>query len=71
MNWGGLRLVGNVLRLPLAMEGLAAFWKLTFLGLWIFGVDKLNAPGAPGSNTSELFAGSNKKKRQLLWSLLK
>jgi cytochrome bd ubiquinol oxidase subunit I len=43
MNWGAYsRLVGNVFGAPLAMEGLAAFFlESTFLGLWIFGWDKL------------------------------
>src|SRR5262252_3578457 len=43
MNWGAYsRLVGNVFGPPLAMEGLAAFFlESTFLGLWIFGWDKL------------------------------
>ena len=44
MNWGAYsRLVGNVFGPPLAMEGLAAFFlESTFLGLWIFGWDKLS-----------------------------
>src|SRR5437868_11281107 len=43
MNWGAYsRLVGNVFVAPLAMEGLAAFFlESTFLGLWLFGWDKL------------------------------
>src|SRR6266516_2048189 len=43
MNWGAYsRLVGNVFGPPLAMEGLAAFFlESTFLGLWVFGRDKL------------------------------
>jgi len=43
MNWGAYsRLVGNVFGAPLAMEGLAAFFlESTFLGLWLFGWDKL------------------------------
>jgi cytochrome bd-type quinol oxidase subunit 1 len=43
MNWSSYsRLVGNVFGAPLAMEGLAAFFlESTFLGLWIFGWDKL------------------------------
>src|ERR1700761_4458801 len=43
MNWGGYsRLVGNVFGAPLAMEGLAAFFlESTFLGLWLFGWDRL------------------------------
>src|SRR5215467_10598606 len=44
MNWSAYsRLVGNVFGAPLAMEGLAAFFlESTFLGLWIFGWDKLS-----------------------------
>jgi len=44
MNWGAYsRLVGNVFGAPLAMEGLAAFFlESTFLGLWLFGWDKLS-----------------------------
>src|SRR5215467_2503909 len=44
MNWGAYsRLVGNVFGPPLAMEGLAAFFlESTFLGLWVFGWDKLS-----------------------------
>src|SRR6201986_4987978 len=43
MNWGAYsRLVGNIVRAPRAMEGLAAFFlESTFLGLWLFGWDKL------------------------------
>jgi cytochrome d ubiquinol oxidase subunit I len=44
MNWGAWsRLVGNIFGAPLAMEGLAAFFlESTFLGLWLFGWDKLS-----------------------------
>ena len=44
MNWSAYsRLVGNVFGAPLAMEGLIAFFlESTFLGLWIFGWDKLS-----------------------------
>jgi len=44
MNWGAYsRLVGNVFGAPLAMEGLAAFFlESTFLGLWLFGWDRLS-----------------------------
>src|ERR1700744_5197319 len=44
MNWGAYsRLVGNVFGAPPAMEGLAAvFLESTFLGLWLFGWDKLS-----------------------------
>jgi cytochrome bd ubiquinol oxidase subunit I len=44
MNWSNYsRLVGNVFGGPLAMEGLVAFFlESTFLGLWIFGWDRLS-----------------------------
>jgi len=44
MNWGAYsKLVGNIFGAPLAMEGLAAFFlESTFLGLWLFGWDKLS-----------------------------
>jgi cytochrome d ubiquinol oxidase subunit I len=44
MNWSAYsRIVGNVFGAPLAMEGLAAFFlESTFLGLWLFGWDKLS-----------------------------
>ena len=44
MDWGAYsRLVGNVFGAPLAMEGLGAFFlESTFLGLWLFGWDKLS-----------------------------
>src|SRR5204862_3521488 len=43
MNWGAYsRLVGNIFGAPLAMEGLVAFFlESTFLGLWLFGWDRL------------------------------
>lgn len=43
MNWAGFsRYVGDVFGAPLALEGLAAFFvESVFLGLWIFGWDKL------------------------------
>ncbi|HEX8863580.1 MAG TPA: cytochrome ubiquinol oxidase subunit I [Actinomycetes bacterium] len=43
MNWSAYsRFVGDVFGAPLAMEGLAAFFlEATFLGLWIFGWDRL------------------------------
>ncbi len=43
MNWSAYsRTVGSVFGAPLAMEGLAAFFlESTFLGLWIFGWDRL------------------------------
>ncbi len=44
MNWSTYsRYVGNVFGGPLAMEGLAAFFlESTFLGIWIFGWDRLS-----------------------------
>jgi cytochrome bd ubiquinol oxidase subunit I len=43
MDWSAYsRTVGDVFGAPLAMEGLAAFFlESTFLGVWIFGWDKL------------------------------
>jgi cytochrome d ubiquinol oxidase subunit I len=43
MNWSAWsRYVGGVFGAPLAMEGLAAFFlESTFLGLWLFGWDRL------------------------------
>jgi cytochrome d ubiquinol oxidase subunit I len=43
MNWSAYsRFVGDVFGAPLAMEGLLAFFlESTFLGLWMFGWDKL------------------------------
>ncbi len=45
MNWSIYsRFVGDVFGAPLAMEGLAAFFlESTFLGLWLFGWDRLPA----------------------------
>ncbi|MBE1874605.1 cytochrome ubiquinol oxidase subunit I [Myceligenerans pegani] len=44
MNWSEYsRFVGDVFGAPLAIEALAAFFvESTFLGLWIFGWDRLN-----------------------------
>lgn len=44
MNWSDYsRFVGDVFGAPLAMEGLLAFFfEATFIGLWIFGWDKLS-----------------------------
>jgi cytochrome d ubiquinol oxidase subunit I len=43
MNWSDYsRFVGDIFGAPLAVEGLAAFFlESTFLGLWIFGWDRL------------------------------
>ena len=50
MNWSDYsRFVGNVFGAPLAMEGLVAFFlESTFLGLWMFGWDRLSPAAAPG-----------------------
>ena len=47
MNWSSYsRFVGDVFGAPLAMESLLAFFlESTFIGIWIFGWDKLS-PGA-------------------------
>ena len=44
MNWSSYsRFVGDVFGAPLAMEGLLAFFlESTFLGIWIFGWDRLS-----------------------------
>jgi cytochrome d ubiquinol oxidase subunit I len=44
MNWSNYsRFVGNIFGGPLAMEGLVAFFlESTFLGIWIFGWDRLS-----------------------------
>src|SRR5262249_1883826 len=44
MNWSEYsKFVGNVFGAPLAIEGLVAFFlESTFLGLWIFGWDRLS-----------------------------
>lgn len=44
MNWSAYsRFVGDVFGAPLAMEGLLAFFfEATFIGLWIFGWDRLS-----------------------------
>ena len=44
MNWSAYaRYVGDVFGGPLAMEGLVAFFlESTFLGIWIFGWDRLS-----------------------------
>ena len=50
MNWSSYsRFVGDVFGAPLAMESLLAFFlESTFIGLWIFGWDKLSPAPARG-----------------------
>ena len=65
MNWSEYsRFVGDIFGAPLAMEALLAFFlKSTFLGVWIFGWDRLSKKAhaaaiwlvAIGSNLSALF----------------
>ncbi len=65
MNWSEYsRFVGDVFGAPLAIEGLAAFFlESTFIGLWIFGWDRLPKKVhlaciwivAAGSNASAFF----------------
>src|SRR3954454_6873321 len=53
MNWSAYsRFVGDVFGAPLAIEALVAFFlEATFIGLWIFGWDRLPKSG---EHTSEL-----------------
>lgn len=65
MNWSGYsRFVGDIFGAPLAIEALAAFFmESTFLGIWIFGWDRLSKKAhlasiwlvAFGSNLSALW----------------
>ena len=50
MNWSAYsRFVGDIFGAPLAIEGLLAFFlESTFLGLWIFGWDRLPEGPPPG-----------------------
>ena len=43
MNWSSYSVfVGNIFGAPLAMEGLLAFFlESTFIGLWLFGGNRL------------------------------
>ena len=52
MNWSDYsRFVGDVFGAPLAIEALLAFFlESTFLGLWIFGWDRLPQAGPPGQH---------------------
>ena len=65
MNWSEYsRFVGDIFGAPLALEALLAFFlESTFLGLWIFGWDRLNKKvhlatiwlAAIGTNISAIF----------------
>ena len=52
MNWSDYsRFVGDIFGAPLAIEGLLAFFlESTFLGLWIFGWDRLSKRRPPGDD---------------------
>ena len=64
MNWSDYsRFVGDVFGAPLAMEGLAAFFlESTFLGLWVFGWDRLPATGPPGDDLDARASGSTSRR---------
>ena len=68
MNWGAYsRLVGNMFGAPLAMEGLAAFFlESTFLGLWLFGWDRLPARSPPADHLGGL-ARQRAVRRRSSW----
>lgn len=68
MNWAGYsRFVGDIFGAPLAIEALAAFFlESTFLGLWIFGRDKLPAKAHLASIWLVAFASS----LSALWILI-
>ena len=56
MNWSAYsRFVGDIFGAPLAIEGLLAFFlESTFLGLWIFGWDRLPKKRPPGDDLAGL-----------------
>ena len=73
MNWAQYsRFVGDVFGAPLAMEALVAFFlESTFLGLWIFGWDRLSPRAPPGhhlggGHRSARPLGVLHRRRQLL-----
>ena len=72
MNWSVYsEFVGGVFGAPLAIEGLAAFaLEATFLGLWVFGWDRLLAARAPGHDLArrarDVAVGLLHPRRQLV-----
>ena len=56
MNWSAFSTyVGDVFGSPLAIEGLGAFMlEATFIGLWVFGWDRLSPEGAPRDDLPRL-----------------
>ena len=72
MNWSVYsEFVGDVFGAPLAIEGLAAFFlESTFLGLWIFGWNRLSPRAPPGDDLAvrarELAVGLLHHRRQLV-----
>ena len=69
MNWSIYsEFVGDVFGAPLAIEGLAAFMlESTFLGLWIFGWNKLGPTAAPGDGLALRLSGAG-CRRSSSWS---
>ena len=63
MNWSGYaRFMGDIFGAPLAIEALLAFYlESTFIGLWIFGWDKLLEENAPGGG----LAGGDRRRISL------
>ena len=60
MNWSDYsRFVGDIFGAPLAFEGLMAFFfEATFIGLWIFGWDKLPQEAAPRDHLDRVAIGA-------------
>ena len=68
MNWSAYsRYVGDIFGAPLAMEALAAFFlESTFLGLWIFGWDRL----APRLHLATIYVGRVRHRRSRRFFIL-
>jgi len=68
MNWSEYsRFVGDVFGAPLAIEGLLAFFlESTFLGIWIFGWDKLSK----GVHAAVMWAVAIGSNLSALWILI-
>ena len=63
MNWSDYsRFVGDIFGAPLAVEGLLAFFlESTFLGLWIFGWDRLPESCTPRASGSSMWAPCSRR----------
>ena len=59
LNWSAYsRFVGDVFGAPLAIEGLMAFFlESTFLGVWLFGWDKLSKKGHAAGDVDDRVGG--------------